>query len=89
MIRRALTFPKRWVDGFLSWRRKRKRANCLGDMGHAKLWHDPKTGDLWQATGRFSVFSVPSANDDLEGSLSMLETVHMCECYVDPEEYLE
>lgn len=70
----------------IRWYQKRKRAVCLGDMGHAKLWYDPETENIWQAKTRWSLFTVPSRNDDLDSAIRMLRHVHMCELYVTKEE---
>lgn len=68
------------------WYRRRKRAVPLGDMGHALLWYDPETGRLWQARHRWALFPVPSTSDDLDDALQMLEVVHLCELWVDPDD---
>jgi len=69
-----------------SWYRRRKRAICLGDMGFSKMWYDPETEDLWQANSRWSLFTVPSQDDTLESAIRMLDVVHSCELYVNPDE---
>lgn len=69
------------------WYRKRKRADCLGDMGHAKLWYDPETESFWQAKGRWAILPVASNRSDLESAIRMLHHVHLCDLYVDPEDY--
>lgn len=69
-----------------SWIRRRRRAVCLGDMGHAKLWIDPETGDQWQASFRWALFTVPSMSDTVEDAIQMLDVVHSCELYVDPDD---
>lgn len=68
-----------------SWIRRRRRAVCLGDMGHALLWVDPETSDLWQANGRWSLFTT-EVDDSVEGAIQMLDVVHLCDLYVDPDD---
>lgn len=69
-----------------AWYRRRKRAVALGDMRHALLWFDPETGRLWQARRRWSLFTVPSSLDGLDEAVRMLEVVHCCELWVDPDD---
>lgn len=76
------------LRGFWRWRARRNRAVCLGDMGHAKLWYGPESGDTWQAKRRFAWFTVPS-NNDVESAVRMLDNVHFCELYVDRDRFGE
>lgn len=72
----------------LSWYRRRKRSVLLGDSGHGPgFWCDPDTGEVWQASHRWSVFTVPSAGD-AEAIISMLDHVQQCELNV-PKEWGE
>lgn len=70
------------------WVRRRRRAVCLGDMGHARLWCDPETERIWQAAHRWSLFTVPSNEDTVETAVRMLDTVHLCELHVDRDDPL-
>lgn len=69
------------------WYRRRKRAVCLGDMGHARAWYDPETEELWQAQARFSLFACRMVSHETpEDIIQMLEHVHFAEPYVTKEE---
>lgn len=72
-----------------SWVRQRQRVVALGDMGHAVLWYDPETEAIWQARSRWSIWTVSSTDQDLEGAIRMLDVVHLCDLWADPDELLE
>ena len=69
-----LRFCRRLRD----WKAKRARAVKLGDMGHALLWCDPETEEIWQAGSRYSTLSTPSTTDGVEGAIRMLDVVPAC-----------
>lgn len=71
--------------GFFQWHSRRKRAICLGEMGYAKLWYDPKDGDIWQAKGRYDIYT-DTFGQSLETAISVLGSVDLCELYVDPDD---
>lgn len=68
-----------------NWYRRRKRAVALGDSGYGpNYWCDPETGDVWQARTRWSLFTVHT-DDPAEETIGMLDTVHSCTLYVEPD----
>lgn len=71
----------------IEWYRKRKRAELLG-RAHTGYWHDPETGDTWQAGHRYALFTVPSSSDTPEGIAQMCHLVHLCDLTEQGEKYL-